>query len=46
VIKLDRVSFAGLTKKDLPRGKWRFLKENEIRQLKHFNNKPKKSSKK
>jgi 23S rRNA pseudouridine2605 synthase len=46
VIKLDRVSFAGLTKKDLPRGKWRFLKENEIRQLKHFNNKPKKSSQK
>lgn len=37
VIKLDRVSFAGLTKKDLPRGKWRFLKEAEVRQLKHFN---------
>jgi 23S rRNA pseudouridine2605 synthase len=34
VIKLDRVSFAGLTKKDLPRGKWRFLKEQEVSMLK------------
>jgi 23S rRNA pseudouridine2605 synthase len=30
VVKLDRVMFAGLTKKDLPRGKWRFLTEKEI----------------
>jgi len=30
VVKLDRVMFAGLTKKDLPRGKWRFLSEKEI----------------
>ena len=30
VVKLDRVSFAGLTKKDLPRGKWRFLSEKEV----------------
>lgn len=30
VVKLDRVTFAGLTKKDLPRGKWRFLTEQEI----------------
>ncbi len=30
VIKLDRVSFAGLTKKDLPRGKHRFLTAKEI----------------
>jgi 23S rRNA pseudouridine2605 synthase len=30
VVKLDRVSFAGLTKKDLPRGKYRFLTEKEI----------------
>jgi len=30
VEKLDRVGFAGLTKKDLPRGKWRFLKDSEI----------------
>ncbi len=34
VIKLDRVMFAGLTKKDLPRGKWRFLTEKEINMLK------------
>ena len=36
VIKLDRVVFAGLTKKDLPRGKWRLLKPQELRLLKHF----------
>jgi 23S rRNA pseudouridine2605 synthase len=30
VIKLDRVVFAGLTKKNLPRGKWRFLSEKEV----------------
>lgn len=36
VIKLDRVMYAGLTKKDLPRGKSRFLTEKEIIQLKHF----------
>jgi 23S rRNA pseudouridine2605 synthase len=30
VIKLDRVVFAGLTKKDLPRGKYRFLSAKEI----------------
>ncbi len=34
VNKLDRVSFAGLTKKDLPRGKWRFLSEKEVGYLK------------
>ncbi len=34
VKKLDRVLFAGLTKKNLPRGKWRFLSEKEIRFLK------------
>lgn len=34
VEKLDRAVFAGLTKKDLPRGKWRFLSEKEIRWLK------------
>jgi 23S rRNA pseudouridine2605 synthase len=33
VVKLDRVYFAGLTKKNLPRGKWRFLTEKEIRML-------------
>lgn len=30
VVKLDRVFFAGLTKKGLPRGKWRFLTEEEV----------------
>ncbi|PCE65939.1 pseudouridine synthase [Sediminicola luteus] len=30
VIKLDRVVFAGLTKKDLPRGHWRFLTKQEV----------------
>lgn len=30
VLKLDRVVFAGLTKKDLPRGTWRHLSEKEI----------------
>jgi 23S rRNA pseudouridine2605 synthase len=34
VEKLDRVLFAGLTKKNLPRGKWRFLNPSEINQLK------------
>ncbi len=36
VMNLDRVMFAGLDKKDLPRGKWRHLSEKEIRQLRHF----------
>ena len=36
VTHLDRTIFAGLTKKDLPRGKWRHLNEREIRGLKHF----------
>ena len=34
VIKLDRVYFAGLTKKNLPRGKWRYLSEMEVTMLK------------
>lgn len=34
---LDRVMYAGLTKKNIQRGKWRFLSEKEIRILKHFN---------
>lgn len=33
---LDRVLFAGLTKKNIERGKWRFLSEKEVRDLKHF----------
>jgi 23S rRNA pseudouridine2605 synthase len=34
VQKLDRTVFAGLNKKDLPRGKWRFLSEKEVIKLK------------
>lgn len=34
VEKLDRVMFAGLTKKDLPRGRYRFLTPQEINFLK------------
>jgi len=34
--KLDRVFFAGITKKNIPRGKWRFLTEEEVRMLKNF----------
>jgi len=30
VTKLDRVWFAGLTKKNLKRGQWRFLSKNEV----------------
>ncbi len=33
IIRLDRVYFAGLTKKNLARGKWRFLSEKEISML-------------
>lgn len=33
---LDRVVFAGLTKKNITRGKWRFLNEKEVRDLKFF----------
>lgn len=36
VTKLDRVYFGGLTKKDLPRGRYRHLTEKEIIMLKHF----------
>lgn len=36
VVTLDRVYFAGLTKKDLPRGWSRNLKKKEIIMLKHF----------
>ena len=36
VVKLDRIYYAGLTKKDLPRGWFRPLKEKEIIMLKHF----------
>jgi 23S rRNA pseudouridine2605 synthase len=36
VKNLDRVMFAGLTKKNVERGKWRFLNEREVRELKYF----------
>ncbi|MEO5777253.1 MAG: pseudouridine synthase [Flavobacterium sp.] len=35
VLRIDRVAFAGLTKKNLPRGNWRFLTEQEIINLKN-----------
>ncbi|HQN98316.1 MAG TPA: pseudouridine synthase [Bacteroidales bacterium] len=34
VKKLDRVTFGSLTKKDLPRGRWRYLTEHEVNFLK------------
>ncbi len=34
VTKLDRVYFAGLTKKNLPRGRWRYLTQQEVNYLK------------
>ncbi len=36
VTKLDRTTFSGLTKKDLPRGSWRFLTERELVKLKYL----------
>ncbi|MBK9982750.1 MAG: rRNA pseudouridine synthase [Saprospiraceae bacterium] len=36
VIKLDRTYYAGLTKKNLPRGRYRPLTNEEVRMLKHF----------
>jgi 23S rRNA pseudouridine2605 synthase len=36
VVKLDRVVYANLTKKDLTRGRWRYLDEKEVIQLKHL----------
>ncbi len=36
VVKLDRVMYAGLTKKDLPRGNWRHLSSKEVIKLKHM----------
>jgi pseudouridine synthase len=39
VVKLDRVMYASLTKKNLPKGKWRFLDDKEVIRLKHFSGK-------
>ncbi len=36
VLRIDRVAFAGLTKKNLPRGNWRLLTEQEIINLKNM----------
>ena len=36
VIKLDRTAYAGLDKKELSRGQWRFLSKEEVVHLKHF----------
>ncbi|MBC7922979.1 MAG: rRNA pseudouridine synthase [Ferruginibacter sp.] len=36
VLKLDRTVYAGLSKKDLPRGTWRFLADKEVVKLKYF----------
>ncbi|MDH4089502.1 MAG: rRNA pseudouridine synthase [Cyclobacteriaceae bacterium] len=36
VVKLDRSVYAGLNKKDISRGEWRFLKKEELVLLKHF----------
>ncbi len=36
VKRLDRIYYGGLTKKDLPRGQFRFLSEREVIMLKHF----------
>ena len=33
VVKLDRVYFAGLTKKNVKRGDWRYLTEKEVNML-------------
>lgn len=39
VEKLDRVLYAGLTKKNLPKGKWRLLTKQEVINLKHLSKK-------
>ncbi|MFV0482768.1 MAG: pseudouridine synthase [Bacteroidales bacterium] len=41
VKKLDRVSFAGFTKKNVPRGHWRFLTDKEVSFLKMHTKKKK-----
>ncbi len=46
IFKLDRFYFAGLTKKDLERGKFRELTQREVIMLKHFTGHPSTSKKK
>lgn len=36
ILRLDRVFFAGITKKNLPRGRWRFLTPEEVSVLKAY----------
>lgn len=36
IVKLDRVYFAGITKKNIPRGRWRFLTSQEVNMLKIY----------
>lgn len=36
VVRLDRTLYAGLTKRDLPRGRWRHLTEREVVKLKYL----------
>jgi 23S rRNA pseudouridine2605 synthase len=45
IISLDRVMYAFLTKKNLPRGKWRFLNEQEVTKLKYLGHGKKRRSK-
>ncbi len=46
IFKLDRFYFAGLTKKDLERGKFRELTQREVIMLKHFTGHPSTGKKK
>lgn len=39
VVRLDRTGFAGISKKDLTRGKWRFLTQSEVIKLKFLKQK-------
>ncbi len=41
---LDRVMYAGLTKKNVERSKWRYLSDKEIRLLKYMNESKKKNN--
>lgn len=43
---LDRVVYAGLTKKDVERGKWRYLSDKEVRELKYLKRKSGKTNRK
>lgn len=36
VLKLDRVMYAGLTKKNIPRGSWRYLTATEVNKIKYL----------